>query len=236
MAYEQEIHQAGNFYVVLYDMRDRRGWLVDGASALLHLTCTQLVTVWSHKSPLLKLEEFNYADPGRGASAAPAALLDPRNRELPILEESETWKEVTITTDFTNSEPFHKEEQKTKTKQWCYQDLVRQTYHILELMHDYQVHALTSPGMALRFTDRDKFEGFAFMDIVDGPNAIRPRVATLKPSGKGWVDFVRSISAITLLGKGFGELITVADGSNTLCRHWQLPPTGQDYLIACIST
>lgn len=41
MAYEQEIHDAGNVQVVLYDMADKRAWLVDGACALLHLTCTQ---------------------------------------------------------------------------------------------------------------------------------------------------------------------------------------------------
>lgn len=238
MAFEQEIHDAGNIYVVLYDMRDRRGWLVDGASALLHLTCTQLSTVWSYKSQLFKLEDFHYADLSSDSSAAASALLDPHNRKLPIFEEVETWKEVTTTLGdpAMNSNSVRKEEHKEKKTEWCYQDLVRQTYHILELMHDYQVKALTSPVTNLRLTDRDKLEGFAFMDIVDSTSAIRPRVAILNPSGKGWVDFTRSICAVTLLAKGFGELIKVASNSNRLCRHWQSTPIGQDYLTACIST
>jgi hypothetical protein len=236
-AYEQEIHHAGAMNVVLYDMRDRRGWLIDGASALLHLTCTQLSTVWSHKSQLLDLQQFQYAEPRNGTSAASVALLDQRNREIAIFEEVDSWKEVTTTIEDLNEglEPVRKEEHKIKTTKWCYQDLVRQTYHILELIQDYQVKMLTCPGTNLRFTDREKLEGFAFMDIVDGPGAILPRVAILKPSGRGWVDFTRSIRAITLLGKGFGEVIRVAKNTNKLCRSWQHVPTGQDYLVACIA-
>lgn len=238
-AYEQEIHHSGSIYVVLYDAKDRRGWLVDGASALLHLTCTQLSTVWSRKSRLLNIEQFRFAVPRMGTSAATVALLDQWNRELAIFEEVDSWKEVTTTVGdpAIGLDSVIKEEHKKKTTSWCYQDLVRQTYHILELMHDYQVKVSTCPGTNIRFTDREKLEGFAFMDIVDGPpSAILPRVATLMSSGRGWVDFTRSIHAITLLGKGFGELIKVAENSNKLCKSWQRVPTGQDYLVACIST
>jgi hypothetical protein len=223
--------------VVLYDMRDRRGWLIDGASALLHLTCAQLSTVWSHKSQLFDLQQFHYAEPRNGISAASVALLDQRNREMAIFEKVDSWNEVTTIIGDPNEglEPVRKEQHKIKTTKWCYQDLVRQTYHIMELIQDYQVKLLTCPGTNLRFTDREKLEGFAFMDIVDGPGAILPRVAILKPSGRGWVDFTRSIRAITLLGKGFGELIRVAKDANKLCKRWQHVPTGQDYLVACIA-
>ncbi|KUJ09813.1 uncharacterized protein LY89DRAFT_740880 [Mollisia scopiformis] len=238
MAYEQEIHDAGNMYVVLYDIADKRAWLVDGANALLHLTCTQLATVWSQKSRLFNLEDFHYADVNNGPTAAASALLDPDNRKMAIFEEVETWKEVTTTVGnaATTLNSAIKEEHKEKKTQWCYEDLVRQLYHVLELMHDYQVKILTSSVTGLRFTDRDKLEGFALMDIVDGPSAILPRVAILKPSGKGWVDFTKSICAITLMARGFGELIKSNSHSNVLCREWQSVPTGRDYLVACIST
>src|SRR6266516_2471041 len=42
-AYSTQIENARNIYVVLYDVAARRGWLVDGASALLHLVRTQVV-------------------------------------------------------------------------------------------------------------------------------------------------------------------------------------------------
>jgi len=73
------------------------------------------------------------------------------------------------------------------------------------------------------------------MDIMHGTSVVQPRVTVLNPSGKGWVDFTRSICAVTLLVKGFGKLIKVANNSNRLCRDWQTAPIGQDYLIACIS-
>ena len=74
------------------------------------------------------------------------------------------------------------------------------------------------------------------MDIAQVDNPLRPRVTILKSSGRGWMDFTKKIRAITLLGKGFGELIKPGQDSNKLCRLWKGVPTGQDYLVACIST
>jgi hypothetical protein len=78
---------------------------------------------------------------------------------------------------------------------------------------------MTSSSLGIRFTDRERLIGFGFMDIVDGQNDLYPRVANLKPSGRGWVDFTRSIRAITLLRKGFGEIIKPTKDSNKL---WQV--------------
>ncbi|KAH8589300.1 hypothetical protein B0O99DRAFT_637318 [Bisporella sp. PMI_857] len=74
------------------------------------------------------------------------------------------------------------------------------------------------------------------MDIVDSQHDIRPRVVILKSSGKGWVDFTRSIRAITLIGRGFGEFIKPARDANALCKQWRQVPIGKDYLVACTST
>jgi hypothetical protein len=113
---------------------------------------------------------------------------------------------------------------------------VRQTWHILEQMYDHQSKILASPAIGLRFTDRDKLEGFGFMDIVSGQNPLRPRVSILKPGGRGWVDFTRSIGAISLLGRGFGDLIVPASDASKLYRAWMNVPKGEDYLVACITT
>ncbi|TVY57318.1 hypothetical protein LCER1_G003361 [Lachnellula cervina] len=71
---------------------------------------------------------------------------------------------------------------------------------------------------------------------INGHNDLLPRVAILKSSGRGWVDFTRSIRAIILLGKGFGEIIKPSKDSNKLCKYWSHVPTGKDYLVACIAT
>jgi hypothetical protein len=228
--YLQEIHLARNINVVLYDTKDRRGWLVDGASALLHIVRTQLSSSPYCSSPLFKIEDFQHADPGNGANAAQVALTDARNMEMAIFEDIERWSESTTAGQTTM------EETKTKATKWCFQDLVRQTWHILEQIQDHQSKMLAAPGTSLRFTDRDKLEGFGFMDIVIGQNPLRPRVSVLKSSGRGWVDFTRSIGAISLLGRGFGDLIVPAFDANDLCRAWESVPKDQDYLVVCTTT
>jgi hypothetical protein len=50
------------------------------------------------------------------------------------------------------------------------------------------------------------------------------------------VDLTRSIRAITLLGKGFGEIIKPSKDANSLCQNWKHVPTGKDYLVARTST
>jgi hypothetical protein len=216
--------------VVLYDVGDRRGWLIDGASALLHITRTQLSSSPYSDSDLFKLETFQHADP-RGPFTARKALLDSTNRTLVIFEEVETFVE-----SIGGIGEAAKSEIKTKTTRWTYQDLVRQTYHVLEQIHDYQTKMSTSPVISLRFSEREKLTGFAFMDIVDVQNDLRPRIAKLNSSGRGWVDFIRSIGAFTLLGKGFGEIIKPSIDTNQLCKNWKHVPTGKDYLVACTST
>jgi hypothetical protein len=234
--YEQEMDDAARkMYVVLYDMRDQRGWLLDGASALLHITCTQLSSRPYCNSKLFDCQRFEYADPTKGPDAAYRVLTNQSNRELSIFEEVETWAESSVATGQAGARESSLEELKKKTKRWCFQDLVRQTYHILELIQDYQSTMSISPGKNLGFTDRRRLEGFGFMDIVDGTHDLLPRVAILKSSGRGWMDFTKSIRAITLLGKGFGELIKPAQDSNKLCKNWLQVPTKKDYLAVCIS-
>jgi hypothetical protein len=229
--YQQEIHSAYNMKVLLYDTGDRRAWLVDGASALLHITRTQLCSSPYSDSDLFQIENFQHADPKGGGLGAKKALMDSGNRALVIFEEAETSVEIKA-----GSDEEGKAETKIMIKRWTYQELVRQTYHILEQIHDYQTKMLTSPTLGLRFADREKLIGFAFMDIVDVQNDLRPRVVTLKSSGRGWVDLTRGIRAITLLGKGFGEIIKPSKDANSLCKNWKHVPTGKDYLVVCTST
>ncbi|KAN0096737.1 hypothetical protein V8E51_015542 [Hyaloscypha variabilis] len=226
--YELEIHYAHNMNVVIYDTQDRRGWLIDGASALLHLSRTQLSSSPYSESGLFNLEDFHYADPKAGPLGAKKALLDGENRALLLFEKSKTTTEMKISIQGAVEEQVRK-----VTKRWMYEDLVQQTYHILEQVQDRQLQMMTTIDMP--FVAREKLLGFGFMDIVDGRSILFPRVATLKNGGRGWVDFTRSIKAIALLGSGFGDMIQPAEKANKLCKYWTRVPTGKDYLVASIS-
>jgi hypothetical protein len=225
--YQDQIRHAHNIKVVIYDVRDRRGWLVDGTSALLHLTRTQLSSSPYSESEFFDLDDFRYANPQDGASGAKKALLDPRNRKLILLQDTKT--SIVRTTSKEGVSEILREE----TTRWTYEDLVQETYHILEQIEDRQAN---SPSMGLGFMAREKLLGFGFMDIVNGQNILLPRVAKLNKGGWGWVDFIRSTNTITLLGKGFGELIRSAQESNQLCKLWKHVPVGRDHLVVCVST
>jgi hypothetical protein len=201
------------------------GCLLEGHEALLHLTRTQLGYSPYAQSKFNPVASFRHAEPG--IFTAKDALLDSKNRELSIFEHVDVSLE---------SKPEGQEERRI-TKRWTIENLVRQTYYVLELMHDYEARTSTSSGVPLRFTARDKLLGFAFMDIVNGQSNLRPRIATLRSSGRGWVDFTRTIRAVTLIGKGFGDIFRPSStGSNKLCKRWSSVPKGKDYLVARTST
>ena len=228
--YLVETHYARKMNVILYDTKDRRGWFIDGASALLHLTRTQLSTKPYKDARLFKLQDFHHANPKDGADAALNALVDDFNRGLPLLDETKKWLE---TVSIDNNKRV---ELKSMVTPWRFEDLVRDTWNILEQIQDHQIKLLTDSKIELRGTLRDQVEGFGFRDIVEGVKLLRPRVAILEPSGKGWVQFSRKIGAITLLGTGFGEIIRPAEDANHLCDTWKLLPKMKDYLAVCTST
>ncbi len=228
--YEEQLCSARGSLVLMYDVEERRAWLLDGASALLHLTRMQLESPPYNKKSQRNLANLKHARVEDGADAAWLALQDDANRALPLLTENVTEK-VTI-----SDESGFKEQTKTTTKEWCFQDLVQRTWNVLELLIDHQASLSTSQAVPLRLTDREKLEGFEFLDIVRRKSQMKARVAVLKSSGRGWVDFIRSIGAVCLLGRGFGDLIVPGAAETFSCLSWMRMPTGKDYLAVLVST
>lgn len=210
---------------------------VDGASALLHLACTRLSR---HPSSFFDPEEFKFAVPGQRSSAAMAALLDPANRMLVLDEDIELSGVITITTEEDPvtgaTSTSRKREEKHTIKRTLFQDLVQEFYYKLECLHERENTCLASSSYQLRGTDRERLEGFAYMDLVDGPKVILPRELYLKPSGAGWVAFTKSIRAVTLLARGFGDIIRPTEDSDKVCQYWKSAPKGRDYLAATTGT
>ncbi|EON64653.1 hypothetical protein W97_03886 [Coniosporium apollinis CBS 100218] len=232
-SYVEQLKFARGKFAVFYDTAECRAWLTNGASALLHLVRASL----RHDSLdrlnsnfLFRFEELRETDHVHGADAAIQVLADRHNMELEVFpREDEVWTEEVIDANGKSSR-----ETKRKVTKVRFQDRVNDIYHIFEQIQEHQ-EILSGPGMPLRTTPRQQLEGFDFMDIVTGDSPLIPRVTNLKPSGKGWVDFTRAIQAVTLLGRGFGDLIKPSDGSNRLCASWNLVPVGKNYLTACTS-
>jgi len=221
---------AGGINVVLYDTEMEMAWVLDGASALLHLARTSLAAEPHVSTRLFELEDFTHANPkpSRG-NAAIFALMNVRNQELQIDEESSTHIERKTIDGIT------KEERIQKIVSWNFKDLVIQTWHSLEQMIDHQMKILKSPDVDIRLPGRDLLEGFGFMDIVEGNFPIRPQQLALKKSGKAWLNFTKTIGALVLFGTGFGNLVEPLN-TTTMCKRWREVPTREEYLVICLST
>lgn len=70
------------------------------------------------------------------------------------------------------------------------------------------------------------------MDIATENPPFHSRVVNLSAKGWGWVDFVRSINAVTLFGTNFGELLRPF---GDFCKYWQEVPKNEEYMAVCAS-
>ena len=227
-SYKRMVQYAEGRHVVLYDTRTDRGWLMDGASALLHLARTSLIAD-QYSTALLDLQQFTHAKPINPVENAAAAALI-KNMKLLIDKESESmYTEKETVGDVTTERHIE------RFKHYYFKDLVVETWNSLEKMFERQENISKLPDIQLRLPGRDLLEGYSFMDIVDSNFPIRPKQHSLKKSGKSWVNLAIGIGAITLFGTGFGNLIEAAINAS-ICKSWKEIPSGEEYLTVCVST
>ncbi|CAH0021594.1 unnamed protein product [Clonostachys rhizophaga] len=199
-------------FVLLWDTLDERGWLVNGTSALLHVVRASL----SHASKdpfrsafLFKSTDMEEAATPFTANSAAEVLISKHNRNIRLYEDDDEDGGYIL----------------LKTQ-------IDHFYSLLEKLIDHQADVSDNN---LQLTDRPRryLEGWDFEDLVTDCDPLRPRVATIQPIGKGWVDFVRDIHAVVLLGRGFGDIIRPSDTG--LCEYWADLPKNQFYIASCLS-
>lgn len=199
--------------VVLWDEETKRGWLLNAASALLHLVRASIMhdITGPLSSECLfqwdKLEEAP-ADTAHVPGSAIKVLLNHNNRALTIYE--------------------------GKNDLVKFEDRVEHFLNMLEQIFDYEVYAVgpDGDGYNSKSIPRAHFEGWDFHDLATESDPLYPRLANMAPKGKAWIDFTRSIHAINLLGSDFGEIL---EPLNSSCPHWASLPKDQYYLAAGIA-
>ncbi|KAH8122267.1 hypothetical protein LI328DRAFT_157702 [Trichoderma asperelloides] len=201
-------------FILLWDERDKRGWLINGTSALLHLVRAFL----SHakednfKSAFhFRDEDLQEAETPFTAHSAIAVLLNPHNRNLKLYEDD----------DGIDDDGY------------LFKTQVDYFYNLLEQLIDYQADAAGHCGSKLINSPRKYLQGWDFEDVAKECPILYPRVATIADAGKGWVDFIRAIHAVTLVGRGFGDIIKPADPSP--CGSWATLPKKRYYIASCVS-
>ncbi|KAI0526679.1 hypothetical protein F5B22DRAFT_641819 [Xylaria bambusicola] len=227
-------------YVVLYDVQDRRAWLLNGASALLHLVRASLQHDLNDPFKSLCLYDESALseslDPHSGKNAAIRVLTNPRNLDIPLYAKPDTNK-VEVTSHERGRES--KVLSSTKTN-YCLKDRIEDICNVLEQVMAHQADTCTQDGVGFKVkaSDRRHIEGFDFMDIATDEDPCFPRQITLRSSGRGWVDFIRAIHAVTLFGSHFGDLISPSKIQGKACEscHANVDlPKGQDLLAVCVS-
>lgn len=233
-SYVDQIRDAYNNYVMFYDVDDRRPYLVNGATALLHIVRASLhehIDSIFGSNCLFKPGDLREATVRHNSKSAVEVLTSESNMELKITrDKAEIWTETTSNADGSDCKVI----EKRKEKFVYFQDCVDEKWSILEQMLDHQSKMYT-PGLKLTMPGRQYLEGYDFADVASRITDIQPRCTKLNSHGKGWVDFTRSIRAITLFGRGFGELIRASQDCNSLCSMWLNIPKHLDYLTVSVS-
>ncbi|KAM5347524.1 hypothetical protein ACJ41O_010529 [Fusarium nematophilum] len=104
---------------------------------------------------------------------------------------------------------------------------------LLEHLIDHQNNIAGNCGTKLSEKPRGHLEGWEFEDVAGmDQDPLHPRVAEIESHGKGWVDFMRAIRAVTLFGCGFGDIIRP---DVKTCARWASLPTTRYYIAACVS-
>ncbi|KAK1834794.1 hypothetical protein QBC39DRAFT_342866 [Podospora conica] len=240
-AYFDTLNSLSTSYVVLYDTLDCRAWLSNGLHALLHLVRASL----RHDKEVSDLAAECLFDPSKlqedpepaNPKAAINFLRSRHNLELPIFPDLDDVRTEQATSAAQTLETEYRTNTRVRLK-----DRVDGIMCVLEQLVDNQANLDDyAPGVPLRLTPRGKLEGFRFMDVATG-RAISPRVVSLDASssaGKSWVDFTRSIKAVTLFGEGFGELLEPmapdnGDSNSNICHHWKTLPKDKDHLAVAV--
>ncbi|KAL1637009.1 hypothetical protein SLS58_009535 [Diplodia intermedia] len=228
-------------YVVFWDVQAKRGWLVNGTNALLHIVRASIHhnrtdEFGSLFEFLLDPESIKEADITHTTKSAIDVLTDHDNMVLRLYPDKpqQDIKMVHKQVAGDAQDPPPEAVTEDKSAFYRFQDRVDEIYNVLEKIIDQQIDAAGQSGMKLSAKARKHLEGWDFKDLATSKDPVYPRVAKLSAMGYGWVDFTRAIQAITLFGKGFGELIQ-PEGSSTQCKKWSRVPEGRYYLAAAVS-
>jgi len=232
VGFRTEVLQLREMYVVLFDTLSRRGWLVDGISALLHITSTQV-----RDRRFLQMCDnpqevsIRYAHHQRGGDDAFETICKLGNEEITL------WEEFTkrTTTKKKDSEGNMVGEPEHLYDTWSLKHQFRENIQTLNKIYAHQARPLS--GVDIRLTDRKRLEGWSFRNVVDRPILIEPKTVYLQDDSGGWVEYTRQFHAATLLGANFGELIQPRrHGSQPPCCVWDTVPIGRDLLTVSYTT
>ncbi|CAG9990680.1 unnamed protein product [Clonostachys byssicola] len=206
--YHERLNWISTKFVLLWDEHDKRGWLINGTSALLHVVRASLAhdgtkfrSSWAFKSKDLQVPDGPFM-----ANSSIDLLNIPENLDLALFR---------------------------KDKNSLLRSRVEYFCNVLEKLIDHQADIAGNYGVKMSSMPRTCLEGWDFEDLAMRIDRLPSRAAKLKAHGKAWVDFTRAIQAVTLVGSGFGDIIQ--PNNPDICSDWAKLPKHQYYIAMCVS-
>jgi hypothetical protein len=209
----RDIHQR---YVVLWDETERRGWLINGTTALLHLLRASLES--------RKTDQLNFIFEFRSDDIQEARLPYTARSPLEVLTNSsnralKVYKQGSNTDDQADTLLGYQ---------------IDALYDTLEKLMDHQELFVEKHRQRPGHEAFAYLEGWDFKDVAVNARVLSPRTATFDTPGKSWPALVQSVGAVTLFGRGFGDIILPED-SHHPCSHWNRLPAQQNLLAVLTS-
>ncbi|KAK8202300.1 hypothetical protein IWZ01DRAFT_486991 [Phyllosticta capitalensis] len=208
--YEMNVLFIAEKPVLLYDVGEQRGWLVNGATAVLHL----VIATWKYllstevESKILSKVKNLSLDQFLSARSAVKILLCEENTGLPLL-------------------PGQNEGEK-----YTFRQEVERAMLLMEQAFAYQELEQYKPGFELKIPFvKNRLAGFDFAELAKPASSPKRRAAELRVASRGWVKVIKRSKAVVLFGKDFGDLIKPADPQ---CDAWSSVPAGDGYIASRI--
>ncbi|ETS77176.1 hypothetical protein PFICI_11050 [Pestalotiopsis fici W106-1] len=242
------IKHISKHFVVLYDVEDHRGFLLDGATALLHLVRASIIEDQEiglidslHDGQTINdsIQLDNDPDPKRRAMKT---LWKDDNACLKLYKrlitgdtktETKTVFQVPSNPQNTTQEIYSQEER------WVFfKDRVYDIWWMLDQAINIQTDDTALKASMKSFMGNTKLEGYEFQDLASSKKADL-QFATPESHSQGWLDLVRRLRAVTLFGRGFGEIIQHNDcdaQTHPMCPGWRSVPTDRGYLVVTSAT
>jgi nucleoside phosphorylase len=206
--YIPKLRWIGTKFILLWDESDKRGWLVNGTTALLHIVRASLAYNSKDKFKaafMFRPEDIIESDTPLTSDSAIDVLINPQNKTLKLYQENDSYL--------------------------SFQSRVEQYYQILEKLIDHQADVAGEEGARLANKPRQYLEGWDFRDLATCRDPLYPRATTVDAKGKVWVDLTRVLHTVILFGRGFGELIKPA---GDICEYWAEMPKQEYYVAASL--
>ena len=196
--------------VIMYEPREKRGWLVPASGVILHMFHTRLAKV-PFKRRGLSIDS-TYADPSQHGSAAARVALGSLVSPEPTL--------LTPTSKESNG----------KAALTSLGEIILEIWGILEICLNDTQERNKAPAKVIR-KPGTMLQGYEYMDIVEEDSSIRLKEKIIDKTHGGWVDLAKDINCLVLFGCGFKDIIKPAPGSIP-CQSWKKLPEKNDYLAA----